>query len=250
MRHHRTHTGVALALHDLVRSYRQPRGEPVHAVEGVTLEVPTGQLVAVVGPSGSGKSTLLHCSAGLDEPTAGQVVLAGTEITSLSAGARAAHRARHVGFVFQDYNLITSLTVRDNIALPARLSGRRLASQQISAALDQVGLAHRARQRPHQLSGGERQRVAVARVLAASPDVVFADEPTGALDVETGERVLDWLVALPSSGSSVVMVTHDPRAAARADHVVVMASGAVREIMRGGDPEAVATAVLRAQGGR
>ncbi|GAB3624792.1 ABC transporter ATP-binding protein [Mariniluteicoccus endophyticus] len=238
----------ALDVRHLTKAYAQPHGlPPVRAVDGVSLVVPRGRFLALVGPSGSGKSTFLHCAAGLDQPTGGQVLLAGADITALPAARRARHRAANVGFVFQDYNLVSSLTARDNVALPSRLAGNPLAPDVVQEALARVGLDQRAGLRPHQLSGGERQRVAVARVLAAAPSVVFADEPTGALDVESGARVLGWLRELPARGTTVVMVTHDPRAAAIADHVVVMGAGRIREQIPGGDDRRVADAVLRAQ---
>lgn len=239
---------AALSLRGLVKSYPQPHGlPPVAAIDDVDLDVARGSFTAVVGPSGSGKSTLLHCAAGLDAPTSGTVVLAGADITAMRPAARSAHRSRHVGFVFQEYNLVSSLTARDNVELPARLAGRRLPPARVDEALERVGLAPRARLRPHELSGGERQRVAVARVLATAPDVVFADEPTGALDLTAAAVVLDWLAALPSRGSTVVMVTHDPRAAGRADQVVVMGAGRVAQVLPGGDDRAVSEAVLAAQ---
>ena len=238
----------ALHVDRLEKSFEQPHGQPpVQAVAQASHVVPSGRFVAVVGPSGSGKSTFLHCAAGLDTPTSGSVTLAGEEITRLSSARRAAHRAAHVGFIFQDYNLIASLTVRDNVALPARLAGRRVDTGTIDAALVRVGLDHRADLRPGHLSGGERQRVAIARVLASAPALVFADEPTGALDVAAGARVLSWLRDLPAEGTTVLMVTHDPRAAASADDVVVMGAGCIRERIPGGDEHAVAEAVLRAQ---
>ncbi|WP_082043586.1 ABC transporter ATP-binding protein [Mobilicoccus massiliensis] len=241
-------TTSAVLIRDLVKTYPQPHGlPPVTALDHVHLDVPAGTFTAVVGPSGSGKSTLLHCAAGLDEPTSGSVVLAGAEITAMKPRRRGAHRCAHVGFVFQEYNLVSSLSARDNVELPARLGGRRLPAAHVTEALERVGLADRARLRPHELSGGERQRVAVARVLATAPEVVFADEPTGALDISAGAIVLDWLAALPRQGSTVVMVTHDPRAAARADRVVVMSAGRVADVLPGGDEAAVAAAVLRAR---
>lgn len=239
---------LALDVRRLEKAYPQPHGlPPVRAVADVSVVVERGRFVALVGPSGSGKSTFLHCAAGLDQPTAGQVVLAGEDITALSPARRAAHRAAHVGFVFQDYNLISSLTARDNVALPSRLAGRPLAPEAVRQALARVGLDQRAGLRPPQLSGGECQRVALARVLAGAPSVVFADEPTGALDIESGARVLGWLRELPERGTTVVMVTHDPSAAAAADEVVVMGAGRIRERIPGGDKHRVAQAVLRAQ---
>ena len=195
------------------------------ALDGVDADLPQGSFTAVVGASGSGKSTLLHTMAGLDEPTGGQVSLLGTAITSMTPAKRAAFRSRNAGFVFQDYNLIASLTAAENVSMPSRLAGHPLGKGQIVAALEAVGLADRAGLTPHQLSGGERQRVAIARVMASQPRIVFADEPTGALDLSAGQVVLDWLRRLAEQGATVVMVTHDVEAAAQADAVAVMSSG-------------------------
>ncbi len=197
----------------------------VVALDGVDADLPQGSFTAVVGASGSGKSTLLHTMAGLDEPTGGQVSLLGTVITSMTPAKHAAFRSRNVGFVFQDYNLIASLTAAENVSMPSRLAGHPLGKGQIVAALEAVGLADRAGLKPHQLSGGERQRVAIARVMASQPRIVFADEPTGALDLSAGQVVLDWLRRLAEQGATVVMVTHDVEAAAQADAVAVMSSG-------------------------
>ena len=217
----------AVSARGLTRVYEVPgrRDVWVTALDGVDLDLPTGSFTAVVGASGSGKSTLLHTMAGLDEPTGGRVSLLGTEITSLAPAERAAFRCRNVGFVFQDYNLIASLTAAENVSMPSRLAGHPLGGGQAVAALEAVGLAGRADLRPHQLSGGERQRVAIARVMATRPRIVFADEPTGALDLNAGQVVLDWLRRLAERGTTVVMVTHDVEAAARADAVAVMGGG-------------------------
>ncbi|WP_436536266.1 ABC transporter ATP-binding protein [Actinoplanes sp. HUAS TT8] len=194
-------------------------------LQDVSLSVAAGEFVAVVGPSGSGKSTLLYCLSGLETVTSGHV--------SILGGPPAEQRRRHVGFVFQSYNLITSLTVRENVALPARLAKRPVDAAAVDAALAAVGLADRGGYRPAQLSGGQQQRVAIARVLALRPDVVFADEPTGALDTESGARVLDLLGAAVRDGRSVIMVTHDLEAAARADRVLVLRDGRLhRELVR------------------
>ena len=211
---------VAIRLRGLTRVYEVPGRQDarVTALDHVDADLPEGSFTAVVGASGSGKSTLLHCMAGLDEPTSGQVTMLGALTSGMRAAERARFRARHVGFVFQEYNLIASLSAADNVSMPSRLAGRPLSGAQIREALDAVGLAHRAGLKPHQLSGGERQRVAIARVMASRPRIVFADEPTGALD-------LDWLRRLTEQGTTVVMVTHDVEAAARADAVAVMSQG-------------------------
>lgn len=217
----------AVSARGLTRVYDVPgrRDARVVALDGVSLDLPAGSFTAVVGASGSGKSTLLHTMAGLDEATGGRVSLLGREITTMPAAKRAAFRSRSVGFVFQDYNLIASLTAAENVSMPSRLAGRPLGRGRAVAALEAVGLADRADLKPHQLSGGERQRVAIARVMASQPRIVFADEPTGALDLSAGRVVLTWLRRLAEHGTTVVMVTHDVEAAARADTVAVMSGG-------------------------
>ncbi len=222
-----THETPAVQVRGLTRVYEVPgrADAQVRALDGVDLDLRAGSFTAIVGASGSGKSTLLHCVAGLDEPTGGEVTLLGTVTTRLTPAKRAAFRAREVGFVFQDYNLIASLTAAENVAMPSRLAGSPMRHDDAVAALARVGLAQRAGLKPHRLSGGERQRVAVARVMASSPRLVFADEPTGALDLEAAAGVLDWLGELSRQGTTVVMVTHDVEAAARADAVVVMSQG-------------------------
>ena len=162
---------------------------------------------------------------GLDEPTAGTVTTLGTVTSGMKPAKRARFRAKHTGFVFQEYNLIASLTAAENVSMPAKLAGNPLSKKGIRAALEAVDLAHRADLKPHQLSGGERQRVAIARVMASHPRIVFADEPTGALDLDSTGVVLDWLRQLASRGTTVVMVTHDVEAAALADSVAVMSGG-------------------------
>ncbi|EJN84824.1 ABC transporter ATP-binding protein, partial [Actinomyces naeslundii] len=218
---------VAIRLRGLTRVYEVPGRQDarVTALDHVDADLPEGSFTAVVGASGSGKSTLLHCVAGLDEPTDGQVTMLGTVTSGMRPAERARFRARHVGFVFQEYNLIASLSAADNVSMPSRLAGRPLSDAQTRAALDAVGLAHRAGLKPHQLSGGERQRVAIARVMASRPRIVFADEPTGALDLSSAALVLDWLRRLTEQGATVVMVTHDVEAAAKADAVAVMSQG-------------------------
>ncbi|MFD8838504.1 ABC transporter ATP-binding protein [Streptomyces griseofuscus] len=216
----------------------------LHAID---LDVPESRLTAVVGPSGSGKSTLLLCTAGLERATTGSIEVLGTDILSLSPRKQAAFRSEKVGFIFQEYNLVSSLSVEDNISLPARLAGHRVPKSRVDDAMTRLGIAKHARRRPDRLSGGERQRVAVARVVANQPRIVFADEPTGALDLKSGHVVLDWLQALPAQGTTVLMVTHDPHAAARADQVVVMGSGRIHAVIPGGDSRAVSDAVLAAQ---
>ena len=219
--------GPAISVRGLTRVYEVPgrRDARVVALDGVSADLPAGSFTAVVGASGSGKSTLLHIMAGLDEPTDGRVSLLGTTITSLTPAKRADFRSRNVGFVFQDYNLIASLTAVENVSMPSRLAGRPSERRRATAALEAVGLADRAGLKPHQLSGGERQRIAIARVMVSQPRIVFADEPTGALDLSSGRTVLEWLRRLVEHGATVVMVTHDVEAAARADAVAVMSGG-------------------------
>lgn len=227
----------AVRLHHLQKTYVIPgrTDTAVHALDQVSLVIPPATFTAVVGPSGCGKSTLLHCAAGLDRPTAGEIDLLGARITALKPAQLAAFRARHLGFVFQDDNLISSLTAFDNVALPGRLAGRSVPRQEVMETLATVGMEHRAQLRPHQLSGGERQRIAVARVMASRPPLVFADEPTGALDLGSGAVVIGWLRSLTAQGTTVIMVTHDIGAAAAADTVVVMQAGTVRATVPGGN---------------
>ena len=200
----------------------------VRAVDGVDLDVPAGETLAVMGPSGCGKSTLLHLLGGLDRPTAGEIWLAGQRIDQMSERGMAALRRDAVGFVFQAFHLMDELTAVENIELPALLAGRspRTARRRASDLLEQVGLADRARHLPSQLSGGQRQRVAIARALTNSPLVVLADEPTGNLDSEATLDVLQLLESLHRAGQTVVIVTHDARIAATADRLVSMRDGA------------------------
>ncbi|WXF92931.1 ABC transporter ATP-binding protein [Curtobacterium flaccumfaciens pv. flaccumfaciens] len=179
----------------------------------------------MVGPSGSGKSTLLQCLSGLDSPSSGSVHIDGTDLATLRGDALARFRRDHIGFVFQSYNLIAALTAFDNVALPLRLASGSLDRSAVHDALAAVGLSHVARQRPGQLSGGQQQRVAIARTIVTAPDVVFADEPTGALDSESGARVLALLQGAATGSRSVVMVTHDLEAAARGHRVLVLRDG-------------------------
>jgi putative ABC transport system ATP-binding protein len=198
----------------------------VLALDDVTVEFPPGSFSAVMGPSGSGKSTLLHCAAGLERPTSGQVSIAGTTLGDLGETSLTRLRRDRIGFIFQAFNLVSSLNAAQNVALPLRLAGRRPAVGEVAAALAAVGLADRARHRPSELSGGQQQRVAIARALITRPAVVFADEPTGALDNSTSRQVLDLLRALVDEhGQTIVMVTHDPVAAAVADRVLMLADG-------------------------
>jgi putative ABC transport system ATP-binding protein len=204
-------------------------GDAVHALRGVDLRVDEGEWVAIVGPSGCGKSTLLNLLAGIDEPTAGGVRLAGTPLHSLDEGQRARLRLLSVGFVFQRFHLLPVLYAAENVELPMAEAGvergeRRRRAREL---LEYVGLGHRLRHRPPQLSGGEQQRVAIARALANRPALIFADEPTGELDRRTGGEVLDLFARLHAEGATLVTVTHDARVAERAGRVVEMADGRI-----------------------
>jgi putative ABC transport system ATP-binding protein len=198
----------------------------VTALDQVSVRLAMGSFTAVMGPSGSGKSTLLHCAAGLDRPTSGGVVLGDIELSVLPEAARTRVRRERVGFVFQAYNLLASLTVEQNITLPLRLADRRVDRAWLHQVVTAVGLADRLVDRPSQLSGGQQQRVAIARALVTRPDAIFADEPTGALDTGTGRQVLRLLRDLvDTAGQTVLLVTHDPVTAAFADRVVFLADG-------------------------
>jgi len=195
-------------------------------LDGVDLAVRAGESVAIVGASGAGKSTLLALLAGLDQPSAGEVWLDGSELSVLDEDGRAAVRAEHVGFVFQSFHLVPSLTALENVMLPLELAGRRDAREAAREVLGKVGLAGRLGHYPRQLSGGEQQRVAIARAFVTSPSVLFADEPTGNLDTATGERISRLLFDLnEASGTTLVLVTHDRELAARCDRVIEIDAG-------------------------
>ena len=217
----------AIALDDVRKVYGKGEGSVV-ALDGIDLAIPPGSFTAIMGPSGSGKSTFLHVAAGLDRPTSGSVALAGADLAKLSERRLTILRRERIGFVFQAFNLMPSLTVTQNIALPLRLDGRRPRRSHVRAVAARVGLDDRLRHRPSQLSGGQQQRVAIARALITRPEVVFADEPTGALDTRTGREVLALLrEVVDADGHTVVMVTHDPSAAAHADRVILLADGRI-----------------------
>ncbi|MFJ3587397.1 MULTISPECIES: ABC transporter ATP-binding protein [unclassified Streptomyces] len=223
----------AVELRGVRRQYGRG-GSAVHALRGIDLALPRGSFTAVMGPSGSGKSTFLQCAAGLDRPTAGSVSLGGTEITGMSENKLTELRRSRLGFVFQAFNLLPSLTVEQNVVLPMRLAGQRTGSarsrREAAEMLARVGLGDKGNRRPGQLSGGQQQRVAVARALVTRPDVIFADEPTGALDTTTAAEILQLLRhAVDTLGATVVMVTHDPAAAAYADHVLFLADGEIAD---------------------
>jgi len=215
----------AVALRDVRKVHGKGDGAVV-ALDGVSIALPTGSFTAVMGPSGSGKSTFLNVAAGLDRPDSGTVALGGTDLAKLGERRLTLLRRERIGFVFQAFNLLPSLTVAQNIGMPLRLAGRRPRRSTVREAAARVGLENRLRHRPSELSGGQQQRVAIARALVTRPEVVFADEPTGALDTRTGRDVLALLRAVvDDDGHTVVMVTHDPVAAAHADHVILLADG-------------------------
>jgi putative ABC transport system ATP-binding protein len=217
----------AVALREVRKVHGRGDGAVV-ALDGVSVGLAAGSFTAIMGPSGSGKSTFLNVAAGLDRPTSGTVALGDTELARLSERKLTILRRERIGFVFQAFNLMPSLTVAQNIALPLRLDRRRVRRSTVRDVAARVGLEKRLRHRPAQLSGGQQQRVAIARALVTRPEVVFADEPTGALDTRTGRSVLALLRQLvDKDGHTVVMVTHDPVAAAHADHVVLLADGRV-----------------------
>ncbi|WP_433290651.1 ABC transporter ATP-binding protein [Actinoplanes sp. CA-030573] len=223
----------AVELRAVTRTYGTgERG--VIALDSVDAVFPAGTFTAVMGPSGSGKSTLLHCAAGLDRASAGEVVIDGTPIGGLSERQLTRLRRERVGFVFQAFNLIAALTAAQNVALPLRLAGRSPAPGEVSAMLAEVGLGDRAGHRPSEMSGGQQQRVAIARALVTRPAVLFADEPTGALDARSGREVLRLLrLAVDQHAQTIMMVTHDPFAAAHADRVLFLADGRVVDALPG-----------------
>jgi putative ABC transport system ATP-binding protein len=216
-----------LEAEELTKKVSSPEGE-LTILDHVSLRVAAGESAAIVGPSGAGKSTLLALLAGLDEPTSGKVWLNGAELTALDEDGRASVRNREVGFVFQSFHLLPSLTAIENVMLPLELSGAPDALDRARQALSDVGLDERRRHYPKQLSGGEKQRVAIARAFVASPSLLFADEPTGNLDNKTGERILALLFAQNAkAATTLVLVTHDLEAAGRCDHVIELVGGQV-----------------------
>ena len=221
---------VAVAAHNVTRRYGDG-DSAVEAVRGVSLEVPAGQFTAIMGPSGSGKSTLMHLLAGLDRPNEGTVEIAGQDITSMGDKQLTLLRRKHIGFVFQAFNLVPTLNAVENVTLPLSIAGRKIDRRWVDSVISRVGLDERRSHRPAQMSGGQQQRVAVARALVAEPTVLFADEPTGNLDSKSSAEVIDLLrEASDAYGQTIVMVTHDPAAAEAADRVVYLADGRVEEI--------------------
>jgi putative ABC transport system ATP-binding protein len=230
----------AVALRDVRKVYGDGDGAVV-ALDGISIGFSRGSFTAIMGPSGSGKSTFLHVAAGLDRPSSGTVALGDNELAGLSERRLTILRRGRVGFVFQAFNLMPSLTVTQNIGLPLRLDGRRPRRSEVRAVAARVGLDNRLGHRPAQLSGGQQQRVAIARALVTRPEVVFADEPTGALDRRTGRGVLALLrEVVDVDGHTVVMVTHDPVAAAHADQVILLADGQIAGTLEAPDADDVA----------
>ena len=219
--------GVVVQATDVTRRYGA--GETaVDALRGISLGVESGQLVAVMGPSGSGKSTLMHILAGLDKPTNGNVTIAGEEITTLADAKLTRLRRRHIGFVFQFFNLLPMLTAEENIVLPLSIAGEKPEPAWLEELLHDTGLTDRRKHRPSELSGGQQQRVAIARALVSRPTILFADEPTGNLDSKTGGEILDLLRhSVTTYGQTTVMVTHEARAAAIADRILFLADGLI-----------------------
>ncbi|MFD0816972.1 ABC transporter ATP-binding protein [Micromonospora zhanjiangensis] len=234
-------TGPAVVRLASVRKVYGRPSSAVAALDDVSVEFGRGTFTAVMGPSGSGKSTLLQCAAGLDRATSGSVHLDGQALGDLNERQLTVLRRERIGFVFQAFNLLPALTVTQNVLLPLQLAGRRPDRDRAARILRRVGLGERGRHRPAELSGGEQQRVAVARALVTAPAVVFADEPTGALDSRSARDVLELLhESVHDAGQTIVMVTHDPVAASYADRVVFLADGRLAGELHGPTPEAVA----------
>ncbi|OON73038.1 ABC transporter ATP-binding protein [Streptomyces tsukubensis] len=226
------HAAVAARARQVVKAYGAGETRVV-ALDGVDVDIMAGQFTAIMGPSGSGKSTLMHCLAGLDTVTSGEIRLADTEITGLKDKKLTRLRRDRVGFIFQSYNLLPTLNAIENITLPMDIAGRKPAREWLERVVETVGLAGRLKHRPTELSGGQQQRVAVARALAARPEIIFGDEPTGNLDSRAGAEILGFLRAsVDDLGQTMVMVTHDPVAASYADRVLYLADGSVVDEMR------------------
>ncbi|WP_420175234.1 ABC transporter ATP-binding protein [Luteococcus sp. OSA5] len=219
-------TAAARAEH-LVKTYGQGNAQ-VKALDDVSVDIKAGELTAVMGPSGSGKSTLMHCMAGLDRPTSGRALIGQTEIASLKDAALTALRRDHVGFIFQQFNLVPTLTAQENILLPLAIAGRKPDQAWYEQVIEAVGLADRLTHKPSELSGGQQQRVACARALVGRPSIIFADEPTGNLDSVSSTEVLAFLRrSVEDFGQTVVMVTHDPVSASYADRALFLADGRI-----------------------
>ena len=230
---------VAARVIDLTKVYGTGDAE-VRALDGVTVDLMKGEFTAIMGPSGSGKSTLMHCLAALDTPTSGDAVVDGTGLAGLKDKALTTLRREKVGFVFQAFNLIPTLTARENILLPLDLAGRKVDQAWFDAVIDAVGLRDRLSHRPSEMSGGQQQRVACARALVSQPSIVFADEPTGNLDSTSSAEVLGFLRrSVDEFGQTIVMVTHDPVAASYTDRILFLADGKIVDELRDPDRDAI-----------
>lgn len=230
----------AVELTRVKKSYGEGQNT-VHALRDITVSFEQGTFTAIMGPSGSGKTTLLQCAAGLERPTEGSVKIASKNVARWSETKLTLLRRDSIGFIFQSFNLMPSLTAFQNVALPLQLAGKKPDSKLVNDALEQVGLGDRAHHLPSQLSGGQQQRVAIARALATRPQVLFADEPTGALDSNTGKDVMKLICSLVSDQKqTVVMVTHDPNIAAYADTVIFLVDGRLNGTLKAPKPEAIA----------
>lgn len=231
--------GYAAAARGLVKTYGQGETE-VRALDGVDVEFRRGRFTAIMGPSGSGKSTLMHCMAGLDDVTAGDVTIGDADVTAMKEKDRTALRRDRIGFVFQAFNLVPTLTAAENITLPLDIAGRKVDAEWYAEVTDRLGITDRLRHRPAELSGGQQQRVACARALVGRPDIIFGDEPTGNLDRTSSGEVLDILrAAVDEFGQTVVIVTHDPAAATYADRVVFLADGRIVRDLESPDVDAI-----------
>jgi len=235
-----------ISVRDLHKVFRQGETE-VRALAGVSLDIAAGEFVSIMGPSGSGKSTLLHLMGGLDVPTAGEIVIEGTPISRMSDDEITIFRRRKIGFVFQFFNLLPMLSAEENVALPLSIAGEKPDSAFFEQLLERVGLTDRRKHRPSELSGGQQQRVAIARALVSQPTVVFADEPTGNLDSQTGAEILALLqLSAKEHGQTMVMVTHDAHAAEIADRVLFLADGQIVEELPGSGATEILAAMARA----
>jgi putative ABC transport system ATP-binding protein len=224
---HAPSSGPVVSAKDLTRRYGE--GETaVDALRGVSLDVPKGQLTAVMGPSGSGKSTLMHILAGLDKPSSGEVTIAGTGVSKLSDTELTKLRRQHIGFIFQFFNLLPMLNAEENVVLPLSIAGEKIDKAWVRDLMKRIGLDDRRDHRPSELSGGQQQRVAIGRALVSRPTIVFADEPTGNLDSKTSGEILELMRnSVDTFGQTTVMVTHDPRAAAIADRILFLSDGLI-----------------------